>query len=64
VAASPSSTAAAGTGGCGAIDASATATAVGTSSARDGAGSVLGGWDEAQKKPLVHSTPSILEAPG
>jgi hypothetical protein len=44
VAVSPSSTAAAGTGGSGAIDASAAAAAADTSSACGGTGSVLGGW--------------------
>jgi hypothetical protein len=46
----PSSTAAAGTGGGGAIDASAPTAAADTSSACDGASSMLGGWGQGSEE--------------
>jgi hypothetical protein len=64
VAVSPSTTVAAGTGGGGAIDASVAVAATGTSSACGGTSSVLGGWNEAQKKSPLRSAPGASGAPG
>jgi hypothetical protein len=50
VAASPSSTAAAGTGGSGAIDGPASATTIVSSLACGGADSVLGGWGRGSEE--------------
>jgi hypothetical protein len=50
VAASPSSTAATGTSGGGAIDAPTSATTAGSSSARGGAGLVLGGFGQGSEE--------------